>query len=78
MIKMTNIKKEKDIVSLFYYSNDSKQHVQGNIVFNIKERKLISGEECIDRFDFGKIANRIQSYIDEGKEIPSEDAIICF
>ena len=34
--------------------------MQGNIVFNIKERKLISGEEDIDRFDFGKIANRIQ------------------
>ncbi len=78
MIKLTNIKKEDNIISLHYFSNDTNQPVQGNIVFDIKERKIISGEECIDRFDFGKVANIIQSYIDEGKEIPETCCRVYF
>ena len=78
MIKLTNIKKEDNIISLHYFSDDAYPSVEGIISFDIKERKLIAGEDCIDRFDFGKVANIIQSYIDEGKEIPETCCRVYF
>ena len=78
MVKLTNIKKEDNIISLHYFSNDVYPAEEGNICFDIKERKLISGTDVIDRFDFGTVANIIQSYIDEGKEIPETCCRVYF
>lgn len=71
MIKIFNIKRNGSIISLSYKSDTG----SGDIVFDINKRKLISGEDCIDWYDFGLIANRIQRYIDEGKDIPSWDCM---
>jgi hypothetical protein len=78
MIKLTNIKKEQDIISVNVESTECKPSQKYKLSFNAISGNILSDITGLDKFDISKIVYKLSSYVEKGQPLPESDCIVCF
>lgn len=78
MIKLTNIQKNNNIISVNVVSNESYPHQSYKLIFDIVSEKYSASINEPDKFDVFKIIHKLSSYTKDGKKLPEIDCIACF
>lgn len=78
MIKLTNIKQQNKIISVDVESKETNPHQKYNLMFDLDTESYRATISNPDRFDVLKIIHKLNSYIEEGKKLPTIDCIACY
>ena len=78
MIKLTNIKKEQDIIFVNVESTECSPSQKYKLSFNAISGNILSDIIGLDKFDISKVVCKLSSYVEKGQPLPEFDCIACF
>ena len=78
MIKLTNIKKEQDIIFVNVESTECSPSQKYKLSFNAISGNILSDITGLDKFDISKVVCKLSSYVEKGQPLPESDCIVCF
>ena len=78
MIKLTNIKREQDIISVNVESTECSPSQKYKLSFNAASGNILSDTAGLDKFDISKVVYKLRSYVEKGQPLPDSDCIVCF
>ena len=78
MIKLTNIKKEQDIIFVNVESTECSPSQKYKLSFNAISGNILSDITGLDKFDISKVVCKLSSYVEKGQPLPESDCIACF
>ena len=78
MIKLTNIKKEQDIIFVNVESTECSPSQNYKLSFNAISGNILSDITGLDKFDISKVVCKLSSYVEKGQPLPESDCIVCF
>ena len=78
MIKLTNIKKEQDIIFVNVESTECSPSQKYKLSFNAISGDILSDTVGLDKFDISKIVYKLSSYVEKEQPLPEFDCIACF
>lgn len=79
MIRMTNINKQGDIITLDCHSDEAYPNEQSyKLAFNAETKEILSKPENAEMSDIAKIIYKLRKYLSNGISLPAKDCIACF